>query len=353
MPSASEASVVLSGRLFAAGSAACADATLSIDEHGLLRLDCGLQQEHLDATTLAWGDRIGRAPLRIELPDGRIFETSLHDTASRLRQQLYGRAPHNVLFYLERVHPRLLLLFVVAIALMFAGVRWGVPWTADLAARLVPVSVEQRIGTGVMQTLDYAVFKPSTLPPKQQQQVQAVFDDLTRNQVNLEHTLQLHFRKGDTIGANALALPGGDIVITDELIEMASSQDEIAGVLAHEIGHVHHRHGLRRMARAVGLSAVLMMMTGDISSMVSDTAAMGAGLLDLAYSRDFERDADTHAAELMQASGRDPAALAHMLERLEKSHPDKLSLPDWTASHPATEERIRRLRETLQTHPAD
>jgi Zn-dependent protease with chaperone function len=154
---------------------------------------------------------------------------------------------------------------------------------------------------------------------------------------------EIHFRDGGkALGPNAFALPGGDIVITDALLELlADDPDAVMTVLAHELGHVQHRHGLRMVLRAGAVSVVASVIVGDFSTLL---AAAPAVLASNAYSRDNERQADLYGRALARAGGVDTARMAIFFERLAKKHratvgnnPVAIAI----SSHPADEERVR------------
>jgi predicted Zn-dependent protease len=115
-------------------------------------------------------------------------------------------------------------------------------------------------------------------------------------------------------------------------------------VLAHELGHVHERHALRGVIQSSVVGVLVAVWLGDVSSLAT---ALPAAVLDARYSRDFEREADAYAAELLRANGADALAFAEFLARLEVAHGGGGPAPAllaYLASHPATAERIRRLR---------
>jgi beta-barrel assembly-enhancing protease len=136
---------------------------------------------------------------------------------------------------------------------------------------------------------------------------------------------------------NAFAAPGGRIVVFRGLVEGAASPDELAGVLAHELTHALKRHGTQHLVRALGLSLILDVAVGQGTA----RSFAETGLF-LAYSRDFEREADAGAVELLHAAGIDPGALAAFFERTRKSGKGEL-LPLWLRSHPTDEERAGRI----------
>src|SRR5690606_5779413 len=155
------------------------------------------------------------------------------------------------------------------------------------------------------------------------------------------------------LGANAFALPSGTVVFTDQLVRLAERDEELLGVLAHEIGHIERRHGLRQVLQGSALGLLAMTVTGDLSSVSSLIAGIPVILTQLGYSRDFEHEADRFAAELMVSQGIDPALLGSMLMRLEQDvrqcpQPGRCEATEhgWSnylSTHPPTAERLRQL----------
>lgn len=147
--------------------------------------------------------------------------------------------------------------------------------------------------------------------------------------------LKLIFRDGGKISANALALPGGTIVVTDQLVRLAQSDDEIAGVLAHEIGHVEERHSLQQIYRALGITALLALVGGDSAQLVHDAINQAAVLQTFAYSREFEYAADKRSVGIMVAAGRNPTAFIDLLDRIVPGDGDTSVM----STHPANRDR--------------
>ena len=133
-----------------------------------------------------------------------------------------------------------------------------------------------------------------------------------------------------------MALPGGHVYVDDGLIAKAETPDELAGVLAHEIGHVAHRDGTRTVLQTAGLSFLFGMMLGDF---VGGGAVVIAArtVLKSSYSRRVEAAADAYSVDLMAKAGGDPHALAAILKRIvgDKKEGMKLLL-----DHPETKDRI-------------
>ncbi|HEX2101968.1 MAG TPA: M48 family metallopeptidase, partial [Candidatus Synoicihabitans sp.] len=154
----------------------------------------------------------------------------------------------------------------------------------------------------------------------------------------------LHFRHFGTL-PNAFALPGNIIVVTDALVTMAEDEEEIAAVLAHELGHLRAHHPVQRLLLGSTALLVLTAATGDLSTLTSFAATLPFLLLQNGYSREFESAADTFAAERLLEAGIDPARLAAILMRMDKTHDDFVSRRfTYLSTHPATEDRVQKLR---------
>jgi len=160
---------------------------------------------------------------------------------------------------------------------------------------------------------------------------------------------------------NAFAVPGGYVFINTGLIALAENEQEIAGVLGHEISHVTQRHISQMMEKSKRLSiATLAAMVagmiagrGGAGSAASVSMAQGmAGALTLKFSREIEQDADQHGFNLMIKAGYDPNGMINFFKRL-----DKLSLamapkvPAYLLNHPAIESRISLLENMLKMGP--
>ena len=228
---------------------------------------------------------------------------------------------------------------VLLLAAILAMYRWGLPAASAFAARRVPPAVESRIGVQSVRIVQQR-FGPSKLAPAQRERVQRVFDSIVPHD---ERDFRLLLRDGGPIGANAFALPGGTVLVTDQLAELATDDAALAGVLAHEIGHVEKRRVLRQIISSSVVGVVVAMVAGDVSTV---TVALPAALAQLSYSRDMEREADAYAVELLQRHSIPVAPFADLLQRLQKdSGGDAGEWGRYLRTHPAAQERIAAIRE--------
>ncbi|BBB68766.1 peptidase M48 [Undibacterium sp. YM2] len=245
---------------------------------------------------------------------------------------------------------------IVMAALLLAAREWGVPLLADKIAARLPGKYEQALGDEVMKLLDKSVLSRSHLSDQRIAQAKEAIE-----RVMPEHgriPMRLEIRNAPDIGANAFALPGGTIVVTDAMIEMLSTNkdrglspagaEELAGVLAHEIGHVEGNHGMRRLVRDAMVTVIAGSLFSDFSSVVS---LASAGVVNMEFSREMETEADGYAIRRMKETGLSPARLADALERMEKMHKREAAqesttkrITQYMSSHPATEDRVARFR---------
>ncbi|MCA1978265.1 MAG: M48 family metallopeptidase, partial [Thiobacillus sp.] len=212
--------------------------------------------------------------------------------------------------------------------------RWGVPAAAQLAARTLPAGLDARIGAESLALMDKTAFEPSTLPAARQQALARQLAAHCQRQPCPPY--RLLFRASPAFGANAMALPGGTVIVTDALVELARHDEEVLAVLAHELGHVQHRHSLRLAIQSIGAGAILVAVTGDIGSITDVAAGLPSLLLQSGYSRDMEREADAYALAWLRTACIPPQRFADMLGRLD-AHPSDTGLLD---SHPGSRERM-------------
>jgi Zn-dependent protease with chaperone function len=283
--------------------------------------------------------RVGSIPRKVVFPDGSLFETTDNDGVDALAAQ--GGAA-GAIDQLERFRPRLFAFAAAVAVFCYLIYRFAVPVLVEVAVVMTPPVVTQLMSQGALVSLDETVLAPSELPQPRRERLQAGFSELAALSDRGAANYVLNLRKGGSIGANAFALPDGNIVLTDELVGMAANDDAILGVLAHEIGHVEREHSLRRLYRAAGIAALIMLIGGDIGAGAEDILVQGSALVALSYSRSQENEADRYSVELMVKAGKDPAALVSFLETMRARESKGGS--DILSTHPATADRIEAVR---------
>lgn len=279
--------------------------------------------------------RLGDLPRRLDLPEG----ASVLVEAGFDLPDADASAPARLESWVNELEIRwgpALAAAVVVVALLWGGIVFGVPALARVVAARMHPGVERQMGVQALATLDRLALEPSALPEARRTALAARFTALTQL-AGGEYVLE--FRKSPAVGPNAFALPGGTVVLLDELVATARHDDEIAAVLAHEIGHLHGRHTMRHVLQTSVAGIIVAAVVGDVLSVSSYAAALPAFLLEARYSRGFELEADAFGLGLLDQAGIDRAHLVRFLTRMEQEHPS--GVPGFLSTHPRAEERGR------------
>jgi Zn-dependent protease with chaperone function len=204
---------------------------------------------------------------------------------------------------------------VAAICSILVVVIYGIPYAADRLAPLVPFAIEKRIGEAV-DTQVRAILGGKECVSAEGQAAYAKLVGKLKAAGGIDLPIDARVLSHEM--ANALALPGGKVYLIDGLLQKARNVDEVAGVLAHEIGHVIHRDSLRRVIQAGGTSFLVGLLLGDVFG-GGAIIFVAQTMLEASYSRDAEQQADAFAIEVMQKLGRSPRPLGELLVRITGS----------------------------------
>jgi len=216
---------------------------------------------------------------------------------------------------------------------------YGLPAAAERVASWIPDAVARSMGEQTIELLDKFGFRESQLPPSRRDALQEKFVDYTADLPNAGH-YRLRFVRADDVGANAFALPGGIIVVTDQMVELIDNDEQFLAVIAHELGHDAHRHVLRSVLQASGVVLMAAFFTGDVSSASTLVVAIPTFLLENHYSRTFENDADDYAFASLAAHGISPRRFAEVMLHLQKSEAEAEGRVAYLSTHPPTSQRI-------------
>ncbi|HEX7439190.1 MAG TPA: M48 family metallopeptidase [Caldimonas sp.] len=237
-------------------------------------------------------------------------------------------------------------------ALLAALYLWGIPLGARLVVVAIPASVDAALGDAALEAVDQRLMQASTLPEQTQARVRAAFERALGALAPEPVPAHRIVFRNSRIGPNAFALPGGTMVMTDQLVELVDGDEGVlVGVLAHELGHVRQRHAMRMVVQATAIGAVASLVLGDFSSLLASAPAL---LSQASYSRDAEREADAESVRVLRAAGISPAAMVTFFEKIAQwRNADSASggsagssgLGIAIASHPADQERVRFFRQ--------
>ena len=207
--------------------------------------------------TVEISSRLGNIPRRIVFPDGVSLAVEDNDFIDAALRRC--RKPAALLHRLESRWRWLFTIAAAAIATVFVFVNWVVPTAADALARATPPEILRNISDEVYQNfISFNILKDSRLDKETVKRANEIFAEVLADiggGGDYRMRLKLH-RIGfggnkDSDEANAFALPDGLIVAGDRLLKILSDE-EFAAVMAHEIGHVHGRHGMRSFLQSVG-----------------------------------------------------------------------------------------------------
>lgn len=277
-------------------------------------------------------------PRRLTLPGGAVIETD--DTGAVESVWPTRSVVDRTAFRLESSAAAAVAAVAVIVALVVIVVGLVLPAAADPVARAFDPRLEQMLGKQVQTALDHGWMRPTRLPAERREALLEKWNGFAGDDADKANVV---FR---AMGApNALALPGGTIVVTDEMVAFTKNDDELMAVLAHELGHVQHRHALRMVLQQSGVAVLATVIAGDAAGMTILAIALPSALVNARYSRAFELEADDYAIGLLAKNGRPPQAFADVLRRFaadEHTADPRDPLSRYLSSHPALAERIER-----------
>ncbi len=226
------------------------------------------------------------------------------------------------------------------IAVMLAGVvgiwlAW--PTVSDRLVDILPTRIDAAIGNAVRPLLP-ADGRQCSSPAGNA----ALKRIMARLQPHIQSPVPLQVQVIDNPLVNAIAIPGGTIVVYRGLLDNAQSPDEIAGVLAHEVGHQTYRHGMRGLMRHAGAAVVISLLDpsggllGNVASHLTQTA----------HARSFEIQADDYAVRTLNAAGISTRGLTDFFARIHKEHGDTTGLWRYALTHPPLADRIASIPQT-------
>jgi predicted Zn-dependent protease len=226
---------------------------------------------------------------------------------------------------------------LAATASIIVVVLFGVPLAADRLTPLFPPALERRLGDVAEGQVKILFGNKICTNASGQAAFNKLVDEI-RGAADLDVPIQTAVLS--TPIPNAFALPGGKVYLFDGLLAKAENADEIAGVLAHELGHLKHRDNTRNLIYNGGTSFLIGLLFGDVTGSGALIFASRA-LITASYTREAEQNADTFSIKVMHRLGRSPKPMGELLFRVTGKQVDKtLSV---LSNHPLTEDRLKRM----------
>jgi len=283
------------------------------------------------------------AQMRVE-HKGEIPEVLLVPGSSFVKAVRFVAPEHTRLFRSAGIHRSRILQIAGSVigagVVLFALYAWGIPALASLISPYIPISWEESLGQGVV---DY--FAPPAKQcgePGRKHEIDTITQRLSQALPQHRYTFRVIVVNDSMV--NALAAPGGYILIFRGLLEQCRTPEEFAAVLAHEMQHVLGGHVTRQILQQASMRVLIAAMTGDASDAVSYGLGAASTLGMLRYSRQYEEEADKGAVRLLAAAKSDPMGLARFFELMKHQDRSGIGLPAYLSTHPALDERIARAK---------
>jgi predicted Zn-dependent protease len=235
-----------------------------------------------------------------------------------------------------------LLLFIV---LAFGGCYYvysKINWSGLFGVKKITENLDEQLGDVFWKS--YSAEMVEVKDVKIVEPVQQMVRNICSDNNIAPSSINVHVVENKEI--NAFAMPGRHLVVHTGLIDFADHQEEIAGVIAHEIAHIESGHVVKKLGKEIGLSILMNLTLGDIGGEVVRNAL--STITSTAYDRSLEKEADLKAVDYMIAAKMNPTYLASFLEKLDKQSqtPEVLQ---WVSTHPDSKERVRYINEKVKS----
>lgn len=221
-----------------------------------------------------------------------------------------------------------ILAFIIGIGILLYF--WLIPYFAGKAAGSVPVSYEETLGDNAYKAL---IGQYTVLPDKSKLATE-FFQALN---IPSKYKVRITVVKNQQL--NAFALPGGNIIVYDKLINSMKHPEELAALLSHEFSHVELRHTTKTMFRSMGTYVMISLVFGDLTGVGAVVVENADNLKNLQYSRSLEKEADLHGLELLNERHISGNGFTELFNTLKS---DGATAPsEWLSSHPDLDNRIK------------
>ena len=293
-----------------------------------------------------WPERTRHGRRIAHLPGGGLVQTD--DWAAWDAWQAAHGRHDSLVVKMQQSWRAVLASILLLVALLGAVYGWGLPILADVAVAATPQAIDVSLGESTLAAIDDSLMLPSQLSATEQRRIESAWQQAVDALAPAKTPRwTLVFRKS-RIGPNAFALPGGTIVMTDELVKLVDGDTQVlTAVLAHELGHLEHRDGIRMLVQVAVLGSISSMLLGDFSTVL---AAAPALLGQAQYSRAAEHQADVYSLRVLKAAHIAPSSMVKLFDKLAEQRsqgkPKAIEKPEDTllgiafASHPTDADRI-------------
>ena len=286
----------------------------------------------------------------IYLDNGFLF--ALDSSLSIKQEKLFSSDLSQGIKWLENFSLLKAALLAVTLIFFVFLLRYSLSLAIPFVVNVFPATWEQRIGENTYSAMSKTVLKDSALSPLRIKRLRKRATELAK--ANGFEAPKIIFHNSDLIGANALAFPGGPIVVTDELVRLLQRDEFILGVVAHELAHIRERHSLQQIIEVVGIAAVASVILGSDDTLLEEASVIGINLWANKNSRGFEKQADLLAQQYLKKGGFEESTFVFAIKKLTEHYCSKTAVQNiqdciqdtdsgWLSTHPSGAERIQYL----------
>lgn len=232
-------------------------------------------------------------------------------------------------------------IFLILVSLLVLVYFWFIPFLAVRIANNVPISYEEKLG----QSSYDALIRQYRIQPEATRLVNDFF-----RQMKIQTRYPVQITVVSDKQSNAFALPGGHIIVYDQLLNEMKHYEELAALLSHEYAHVEKKHTTKTIFRSMGTYMFISLLFGDLGGAGAVVVENANSLKSLQYSRRLEREADLYGLKILQQRHIDPKGFEWLFNTLRQQSGAQPS--EWLSSHPDLDNRIRYINRAMQPAPA-
>lgn len=234
---------------------------------------------------------------------------------------------------------------VITILLTFLFIACGTSRDGDFT--LFSVEEDLALGKELSQSINSDPVNYPLIERSESPGAYAQLDRILKHILSSQHILhrdelawQLHIINNDTI-QNAFCTPGGFIYVYTGLMKFVESEDELAGIIAHEVAHGDLRHSTDQLTKQYGIQVLIALLTDSDSRLLAD---IGASLVQLSYSRSDESEADRYAVRYLKDTPYSPTAFADFFQRMLQKD-GNMGVFQFLSTHPDPGNRVEKIKE--------
>lgn len=216
--------------------------------------------------------------------------------------------------------------------MLFIGLSYvyAIPWVAEKSVVLIPEDYDDKLGSNFFQENMFFSSVDS---------VKTAALNAFAKELKLKNSKPIKFTVVNSDIVNAFALPDGNIVVYQGILDEMKSYEELVALIGHEVSHVNNRHSMKAICRSLSGYLFISAILGDANGIMATIGDNVNSLQSLSFSREFEHQADLDGFEILVSNGVNPQGMSDLFQRLQQDN--TISMPEFLSSHPLTQERIK------------